>query len=45
MRRSTTTALSERGYYNRAPVDAVADLIDTHFFFLAIFVILGFRPA
>jgi branched-chain amino acid transport system ATP-binding protein len=24
---------------------AVASLIDTHFFFLAIFVILGFRPA
>jgi len=26
-------------------VAAVSDLIDTHFFFLAIFVILGFRPA
>jgi hypothetical protein len=29
----------------RHRTDAVGDLIDTHFFFLAIFVILGFRPA
>src|SRR5271163_1325435 len=33
----------KRGESQGAPVDAVADLIDTHFFFLAIFVILGFR--
>ena len=35
----------KRGKSPGDAVDAVADLIDTHFFFLAIFVILGFRPA
>ena len=31
------------GYSRLAGADE--DLIDTHFFFLAIFVVLGFRPA
>jgi hypothetical protein len=49
IRPGTATAMPHT-WHEKKPCEClrlgvISDLIDTHFFFLAIFVVLGFRPA